>query len=164
MSASVHGRVAVTLKRAWQDGTTRLVFEPLEFLARLAALTPRPEINLLLYHGVLAPHARWRAQVVSYGRPVSEIAVPGPASSGSGPAGAHGPRRPRNSTWAGLMRRAFAIDMLTCPRCGGHLRMVGTLEDPVAVREVLAAPAPGRAGWSRPADRSSNDGVLISSD
>jgi len=34
------------------------VFEPLEFLARLAALTPRPEINLLLYHGVLAPHAR----------------------------------------------------------------------------------------------------------
>ena len=36
------------------------MFEPLEFLGKLAALTPRPEINLLLYHGVLAPHARWR--------------------------------------------------------------------------------------------------------
>ena len=40
------------------------MFEPLEFLAKRAALTPRPAINLLLYHGVLAPHARWRPQVV----------------------------------------------------------------------------------------------------
>jgi len=27
-----------------------------------AALTPRPRINLVLYHGVLAPHARWRGR------------------------------------------------------------------------------------------------------
>ena len=32
-------------------------FEPVEFLEKLAALTPRPEINLTLYHGVLAPRA-----------------------------------------------------------------------------------------------------------
>ncbi|HEV8676687.1 MAG TPA: transposase, partial [Methylomirabilota bacterium] len=36
------GRVVVKLKAAWRDGTTHLVFEPLEFLAKLAALTPRP--------------------------------------------------------------------------------------------------------------------------
>src|SRR5437867_8900703 len=30
-------------------------------------LTPRPRINLILYHGVLAPHARWRAQVGAFG-------------------------------------------------------------------------------------------------
>ena len=29
---------------------------------------PPPAINLLLYHGVLVPHARWRSQVVRYGR------------------------------------------------------------------------------------------------
>jgi hypothetical protein len=52
------GRVRVALKRAWSDGTTHLLFEPLEFLEKLAALTPRPETNLVLYHGVLAPHAR----------------------------------------------------------------------------------------------------------
>jgi hypothetical protein len=61
------GRVLVRLKQAWRDGTTRLVFEPLEFLAKLAALTPCPAINLLLYHGALAPHARWRRHVVAYG-------------------------------------------------------------------------------------------------
>jgi len=38
-----------------------LLFEPVAFLEKLAALTPRPEINLVLYHGALAPHARGRA-------------------------------------------------------------------------------------------------------
>ncbi len=33
------------------------------------AIIPRPAVKLLLYHGVLAPRARWRSQVVSYGRP-----------------------------------------------------------------------------------------------
>ena len=62
------GQVRLELKRAWSDGTTHLRFEPLEFLEKLAALTPRPEIDLVLYHGVLAPHARWRPAVVAYGR------------------------------------------------------------------------------------------------
>ena len=61
------GRIVLELKIAWADGTSYLVFEPLDFLARLASLTPRPRINLIFYHGVLAPHAGWRAAVVSYG-------------------------------------------------------------------------------------------------
>jgi hypothetical protein len=43
-------------------------FESVELLEKLAALTPRPEISLALYHGVLAPHARWRPDVVAYRR------------------------------------------------------------------------------------------------
>jgi len=151
MHLRTDGRVVVTLKRAWRDGTTRLVFEPLEFLAKLAALTPRPEINLLLYHGVLAPHARWRAQVVSYGRPVPEVAAPGPVSSGAGRAEARGPAAPRNSTWAGLMRRTFAIDVLACPRYGGRLRVIATVEDLVAVRRILAARPTAPTGPGPPA-------------
>ena len=54
------GRVLCTLARPWHDGTRHLIFTPHEFLERLAAITPRPHINLVLYHGVLAPRARWR--------------------------------------------------------------------------------------------------------
>jgi Putative transposase len=43
------GRVRVELKRAWRDRTTPLLFEPVEFLEKRAALTPRPEIKLALY-------------------------------------------------------------------------------------------------------------------
>ena len=62
------GRIALELKQAWHDGTRELVFEPLELLERLAAMTPRPETNLLICHGLLAARARWRACVVAYGR------------------------------------------------------------------------------------------------
>ena len=37
---------------------------PLEFLQKLAALVPRPRLNLIRYHGVLAPNAKLRSQVV----------------------------------------------------------------------------------------------------
>jgi len=52
------------LKRPFHDGTTEFLFEPLDFLARLAALVPRPRSHLLRYHGVLAPNARHRRLVV----------------------------------------------------------------------------------------------------
>jgi hypothetical protein len=32
-----------------RHGTTDVVFEPVEFLGRLAVLVPRPRINLFLY-------------------------------------------------------------------------------------------------------------------
>ena len=37
------------------------------------------------------------------------------------------------------MRRAFDIDVLACPRCGGRLRLLATVEDPDAIRAILAA-------------------------
>jgi hypothetical protein len=55
------------LKRLWQGGARHLVFEPLDLLAGLAPLTPRPRLNLFSYHGVLAPNARWRAAVGTFG-------------------------------------------------------------------------------------------------
>jgi hypothetical protein len=63
------GRIALELKQAWHDGTRELVFEPLKCLA---AMTPRPETNLLICHGLLAARARWRARVVAYGRAAPE--------------------------------------------------------------------------------------------
>ena len=37
------------------------------------------------------------------------------------------------------MQRALEIDVLACPRCGGRLRLIATVEDPRAIREVLDA-------------------------
>jgi hypothetical protein len=128
------GRVAIRLKRAWRDGTTQLVLEPLELLAKRAALTPRPEVNLLLYHGLLAPHARGRHHVVRYGRPDATATD----------ASVEPPPPPRhNWTWAALMRRAFGLDVLACPRCGGRLRVIATVADLAAVRQILATRPPG---------------------
>jgi len=58
------GQVVLRLKTPWRDGTTHLVMSPLEFMQRLAALVPRPRLHLIRFHGVLAPNAKLRAQVV----------------------------------------------------------------------------------------------------
>jgi len=51
----------------------------------------------------------------------------------------------RHWAWADLMWRAFDIDVLACPRCGGRLRLIATVEDPDAVRISLGGLA-GSAG------------------
>ena len=48
-------------RRAWREGTTHVVFEPLDLIARLAALVPKPRVNLTRFHGVFAPNSRHRA-------------------------------------------------------------------------------------------------------
>ena len=138
------GRVALELKRAWHDGTREVVFEPLEFLERLAAMTPRPETNLLICHGVLAPRARWRGRVVVYGRMAQEPT----AALAPAPDGAREQTKPRSRTWAALMHRAFGIDVLACPHCGGRLRLIATLHDPVVIRKILAHLALCHSGQS----------------
>ena len=36
-----------------------------------SAIVPRPQINLLIYHDVLAPNSHWRKRVVAYGYDVN---------------------------------------------------------------------------------------------
>jgi hypothetical protein len=57
------GQVRLDLRHRWADWTTHLLFEPVELLERLAALTPRPRINLVLYYGVLGARSTWRARL-----------------------------------------------------------------------------------------------------
>ncbi len=117
------GQVRLELRRPWADGTTHLLFDPVELLERLAALTPRPRINLILYHGVLAPRAAWRSLVVQFG------------TAGSPDAAAC--RHRRNYLWAELMRRSLGLDVLACPRCGGRLTLIALIEDPAVIERIL---------------------------
>jgi len=70
------GHILLELKSEWADGTSHLLFDPLELLERLAALTPRPRSNLVLYHGGLAPHSRWRSRAVAYQGPSTPAEEP----------------------------------------------------------------------------------------
>jgi hypothetical protein len=41
------GHVVLTLKTPYREGTTHIVMSPLEFIQRLAALVPRPRLDLI---------------------------------------------------------------------------------------------------------------------
>jgi hypothetical protein len=134
------GRIAVALQRRWADGTTHLVFTPLELLQRLVPLVPRPRINLLLYHGVLAPNAPWRREVVARADPEADTRESSTPSTSTDADHEDPPRhraRPRYRAWADLMRRAFAADVLACPRCGGRMVVLATIQDPAVIHRIL---------------------------
>jgi hypothetical protein len=68
------------------------------------------------YHGVLAPSAKWRSQIVPCppeGDAADEFC---PHSGADGPTGSESTPRGPNTTWSRLLGRVFQIDVLECPR------------------------------------------------
>jgi hypothetical protein len=63
LSLTGNGNVRYELKTPYRDGTTHVIFEPLDFIARLVALVPKPRVNLTRFHGVFAPNSAHRARV-----------------------------------------------------------------------------------------------------
>jgi len=91
------------------------------------------------YHGVLAPRAKLRSEVVP-GR-AAEQADPvqlrlafeveaTPGSLETKPASRH--------PWAWLLQRVFAVDVMTCSRCGDRMRLVKIATEQDDIARVLA--------------------------
>ena len=40
-------------------------------------------------------------------------------------------------TWAQRLKRVFHIDIETCPACGGQVRIIVCIEDPVVIQKIL---------------------------
>ncbi len=133
LGMTADGDVILELRRPWADGTTQLAFRPTAFLARLAVLVPRPQVNLVLYHGVLAPRAAWRREIVS--TPAQPVAVE--TTDGTRASEPDSLRTLRGHRWAALMQRVFALDVLACTRCGGRLRLVALLEASAVTARIL---------------------------
>ena len=121
------------------------MLDPLDFLARLAALVPRPRINLTRFHGVFAPNSRLRARVARRAPDRAE------ASEGDGAEAPAVPASLGSSRWARRLRRVFGIDVESCSSRGGRLRILACIEDRHTVDAILAHLARTVPGPERPA-------------
>jgi hypothetical protein len=158
------GRLTLRLKTRWRDGTTHVLLERSDLLDRLVPLIPPPRAHQVRYHGILAPCASQRSQVVPATSPGTGPVARDPeataqdtaavANSGRAPVTADGHARreaerakpsgsspadasPRRTRWAALLQRVFDIDALRCPRCGSTLRLLAAIEDPAITRRIL---------------------------
>ena len=154
------GRLLYRLRKRWRDGTTEIVFEPHQLLQRLVPLIPAPRAHQVRYHGVFAPCAGWRDRVVPaeprsskasrYSRchagPGEETGPGADEGDGARPTdlkarqrstAAEGGHLARRYTWADLLRRVFAVDVLECPDCGGRMRILAAIHPPDATRAIL---------------------------
>ena len=146
------GRVQLTLKSTWRDGTRAFVFEPFDLIARLLAALPPPRFHRLRYHGVLAPHSKLRSAVTPQ-PPESEDPMKAPASSDQKelfqPACDGNQALPYRKPWAWLLKHVFLKDVSHCPRCGGPMRWVEVATSQAAIERLMAEHGEGPQPASR---------------
>ena len=114
-----------TLKTPYDDGTSHVVLSPMEFMGRLAALVPKPRVNLTRFHGVFSPNSRLREFVVP--------AKPGDEAVARAQRG----NKVYSMTWAQRLKRVFAIEIEKCEKCGGKVKIIACIEDPEVIQKIL---------------------------
>jgi hypothetical protein len=145
LSLRPDGKVVLKLRKPYFTGQTAIVFEPLDFLRRLAATIPPRRLNMLRFHGVFAPRAKVRSALAALLPKL--LPKPLPTSAGNiddnttaeeeKPLAKRAPwsyRRP----WAELLKRVFDIDhILQCPQCGSKMRNISHIDQPATITRIL---------------------------
>ena len=118
---------ATQLKTPYRDGATHVVFDPLDFIARLAALVPKHRVNLTRFHGVFAPNSQHRVQVTPAQRGKGKR-----VNVTDGPQDRTPAERHAAMTWA-----AQARDIETCRECSGTVKVIACIEAPAVIEKRL---------------------------
>ena len=85
---------------------------PLDFIAELSALVPKPRVNLTrFHHGVFAPNSKYRVDVTLAKRSKGRIHKENEDKTPE--------RRYKAMTWAQRLKRVFNLHLSVCPKCGG---------------------------------------------
>ena len=100
-------------------------------MGRLAALVPRPRVNLTRFHGVFSPNSKLREHVVPQ-KSVEEPENPKPKAY--------------SMTWAQRLKRVFSIDIEKCEKCGGPVRIIASIEDPDVIPDASDRSDPEASG------------------
>jgi len=144
------GRLELTLKNVWKDGTRALVLEPHDLLVRLCATVPPPWFNMIRYFGVLSSHSRQRAQVCPQAQAAPGRFAPEPAAgeqlsleallsaAGSSVSSEQPEPRAGRSRWSWLLKRVFRADVDSCSRCGGPMRWLEVATEQHAIARLLS--------------------------
>ena len=140
LTLRVDGKIQYELKHPFRNGTTHILFSPLDFLSKLAALVPSPRHNLVRYHGVFASNARMRKLIVPTKRKKTNSKVDqNQCKSIAKSESADELIAPL--TWAQRLKRVFNIDISVCPLCGGTTRVIGRgrlrIIDPDIIQKIL---------------------------
>ncbi len=139
LSLNARGQVVYKLKTAYDNGTTHIVLDPLDFLSRLASLIPRPRVNLTRFHGVFAPNFKYRSSIVPQPQIEASIGEDSREKTLDLEDSEPRPNKKKSSgmTWAQRLRRVFDIDVETCHECGGKVKVISSIEDPQVIEKIL---------------------------
>ncbi len=133
LSITANNKIRYELKTPYRDGTTHVFFEPLDYIARLAALIPKPRVNLTRYHGVFAPNNKLRSQITPAKR--GKFSESSQASEATDDLNETKPLQAM--TWMQRLKRVFNINIENCEHCGGKLKVIACIDNPLIIQQIL---------------------------
>ena len=93
---------------------------------------PKPRVHLTRFHGVFAPNSKYRALVTLAKRGKGKQVKTAKETQQQTPA-----EQRASMTWAQRLKRVFNIDIETCSVCGGAVKIIACIEDPVVIAKIL---------------------------
>jgi len=124
-------------------------------ISRLVALVPKPRANLTRFHGVFAPNSKYRSKVIPARRDKrkkchsADEADRTPAEKRSSMAGFCSCKTGIHAILGNNLGTALEacfhqkraplgdIDIETCDKCGGDVRIMASIEDPIVIEKIL---------------------------
>jgi hypothetical protein len=105
---------------------------------RLAALVPKPRINLTRYHGVFAPNSAHRAAITPSQRGKGSKKTEGTATTTELLDDKSYIEKRAAMAWAQRLKRVFGIEIEVCRHCQGPVKIIACIEDPTVIEKILA--------------------------
>ncbi len=114
------------------------VFEPLDFLAELTQHIPNKGEHLIRYYGCYSNKARGQAHGIAQAADPGNADLPGGSIAAAAPPVSSADRQARRR-WAMLIQRVYHVDPLTCPHCGGRMKIIAFVEarQDEVIRKIL---------------------------
>ena len=119
------------LSRSHLLSPARERFTPLDALAALTAFIPEKGQQIVRYYGYYSNKARGKRRGQS-----AAAVIPG-ATSCPDAVQNDDFRRFCRRAWARLIRKIYLIDPMTCPKCGGRLRILSFIDNPCVIKKIL---------------------------
>ena len=130
------GKVVYTADFNPMLGTDRIEVDPLEFTAKVLIHVPDKNSRRVIGYGVYSNRALGERRKKARGG--EESACVGAKVSAYEPmTEADEFAKKRRQSWARLIQKVWEISPMTCPRCGGEMRVVAVITDPAVIDEIL---------------------------
>lgn len=130
LSVTKDGKVRLKLRKTYFTGQRDVVFEPLDFMRRLAAITPLPRQNLTRYYGIFSPNHKSRKQLAQL--------LPQKSSNPK-----HKMRKEKSAPnayrqpWSALLKRVFGDDIMKCSKCFANMKLISMIDDRAVIHKIL---------------------------
>ena len=111
-----------------KDGHTTKNFSALDWLALIISHIPRHGEQMVRYYGYYSNAARGKRRKLGLIDEAPEIA----GQEADTPY-----RKKCRANWARLIQKIYEIDPLTCPKCGGIMRILAFIEESAVIRKIL---------------------------